>query len=73
MRVGQHCANVLVDTARLSGHRPVSLEQEQADLIYSTPPVFSARFEVRLAIGAKAALPCSGSCTQGSCSLSSEA
>lgn len=31
---------------RRSSHRPESPEQELADLIYSTPPVFSARFEV---------------------------
>lgn len=45
VRVGQHFANRLVDAARLSAHRPASQEQELADLIYSTAPVFSARFE----------------------------
>ena len=49
VRVGQHFANRLVDTARYSAHRPASSEQELADLIYSTAPVFSARFEVRAA------------------------
>jgi hypothetical protein len=47
VRVGQHFANRLVDTARYSSHGPASHEQELADLIYSTAPVFSARFEVR--------------------------
>lgn len=46
VRVGQHFANNLVDAARYSDHGPLSLEMELADLIYSTPPVFSARFEV---------------------------
>jgi gamma-glutamyl hydrolase len=31
--------------ARYSSHKPESPEQELAMLIYSTPPVFSARFE----------------------------
>ena len=42
----QHLANVFVDTARMSPHKPQSHEEEMAMLIYSTPPVFSARFEV---------------------------
>ena len=52
VRVGQWFANRLVDTARYSSHKPASPEQELADLIYSTPPVFSARFEtmVRMAL-----------------------
>ncbi|KIZ06309.1 gamma-glutamyl hydrolase [Monoraphidium neglectum] len=45
VRVGQHFANRFVDTARYSSHKPSSPEQELAVLIYSTPPVFSARFE----------------------------
>ncbi|GBF96107.1 gamma-glutamyl hydrolase [Raphidocelis subcapitata] len=45
VRVGQHLANNFVDTARYSDHAPDSHEQELADLIYSTAPVFSARFE----------------------------
>lgn len=45
VRVGQHFANAFVDTARHSTHKPASPEQELADLIYSTPPIFSARFE----------------------------
>lgn len=46
VRVSQHLANVFVDTARFSPHKPESHEEELAMLIYSTPPVFSARFEV---------------------------
>ncbi|GBF95078.1 gamma-glutamyl hydrolase [Raphidocelis subcapitata] len=45
VRVGQWFANRFVDTARYSSNGPASHEQELADLIYSTPPVFSARFE----------------------------
>ncbi|WIA39229.1 hypothetical protein OEZ86_005353 [Tetradesmus obliquus] len=45
VRVGQHVANYFIDTARYSSHRPESNEEELAMLIYSTPPVFSARFE----------------------------
>jgi gamma-glutamyl hydrolase len=47
VRVGQHVANYFIDTARYSSHKPESNEEELAMLIYSTPPVFSARFEVR--------------------------
>lgn len=46
IRVSQHLANAFIDTARYSSHKPESLEEELAMLIYSTPPVFSARFEV---------------------------
>lgn len=45
VRVGQHFANTFMEHARRSSHKPESPEQELADLIYSTPPVFSARFE----------------------------
>lgn len=45
VRVGQHLANVFVDTARYSDHEPESHEEELAMLLYSTAPVFSARFE----------------------------
>jgi hypothetical protein len=45
VRLGQHFANYFVDTARYSSHKPESPEQELQMLIYSTPPVFSARFE----------------------------
>lgn len=43
----QHLANVFIDTARMSPHKPQSHEEELAMLIYSTAPVFSARFEVQ--------------------------
>lgn len=46
VRVSQHLANYLVDTARQSSHKPESHEEELAMLIYSTPPTFSARFEI---------------------------
>jgi gamma-glutamyl hydrolase len=46
VRLGQHFANYFVDTARYSSHKPESPEEELQMLIYSTPPVFSARFEV---------------------------
>lgn len=46
IRVSQHLANKFIDTARYSSHAPESPEQELALLIYDTPPVFSARFEV---------------------------
>lgn len=49
VRVGQWLSNKFVDTARYSSHAPASLEQELADLIYSTAPVFSARFETMAA------------------------
>lgn len=44
--VSQHLANVFVDTARYSRHKPESKEEELAMLIYSTAPIFSARFEI---------------------------
>lgn len=46
IRVSQHLANVFVSAARMSSHKPQSKEEELALLIYSTPPIFSARFEV---------------------------
>lgn len=46
VRVSQHLANTYIDTARHNNHAPESPEQELAMLIYSTPPIFSARFEV---------------------------
>lgn len=46
IRVSQHLANYFIDTARYNSHTPESPEQELAMLIYSTPPIFSARFEV---------------------------
>lgn len=48
IRVSQHLANQFIDMARYNSHTPESPEQELAMLIYSTPPIFSARFEVRL-------------------------
>jgi hypothetical protein len=39
-------APLLIEFTRRSSHKPESPEQELADLIYSTAPVFSARFEV---------------------------
>jgi gamma-glutamyl hydrolase len=45
IRVSQHLANQFIDTARYNAHSPESPEQELALLIYSTPPIFSARFE----------------------------
>eukprot|EP00878_Enallax_costatus_P015279 GHUV01015998.1.p1 GENE.GHUV01015998.1~~GHUV01015998.1.p1 ORF type:complete len:381 (+),score=77.51 GHUV01015998.1:217-1359(+) len=44
--VSQHLANSYIDLARYNSHAPESPEQELAMLIYSTPPIFSARFEV---------------------------
>jgi hypothetical protein len=46
-QVSQHLANVFVEQARYSKHKPESHEEELAMEIYSTPVVFSARFEVR--------------------------
>lgn len=46
IRVGQHFANNLLEVARMSTHKPESLEEELAMQVYSTPVVFSARFEV---------------------------
>lgn len=48
IQVSQHLANVFVDHARYSSHKPESHEEDLAMQIYSTPVVFSARFEVRL-------------------------
>ena len=47
IRVSQHIANYFVEVARKSSHRPESKEVELAIQIYSTPMIFSARFEVR--------------------------
>lgn len=46
IRVSQHLSNVFMEHARMSYHRPESKEQELAMQIYSTAPIFSARFEV---------------------------
>ncbi|PNH12468.1 Gamma-glutamyl hydrolase, partial [Tetrabaena socialis] len=46
IRVSHHLANVFLDQARMSPHKPESKEEELAMQIYSTPPIFSARFEV---------------------------
>ena len=46
VRVSQHIANYFMEMARMSIHKPQSKEEELAMLIYSTPPIFSARFEV---------------------------
>jgi len=43
--VSQALANAFIDTARKNTHKVASKEEELAMLIYSTPPVFSARFE----------------------------
>jgi hypothetical protein len=48
IQVSQHLANVFVDHARYSSHKPESHEEDLTMQIYSTPVVFSARFEVRL-------------------------
>lgn len=45
IRIGQHITNTFMELARQSSHRPESHEEELAMLIYSTPPIFSARFE----------------------------
>eukprot|EP00798_Chlamydomonas_sp_ICE-L_P027707 gene27707-7350_t len=44
--VSQHLGHVFVDTARFSSHKPESLEEELAMVIYSYDATFSARFEV---------------------------
>lgn len=46
IRISQYMANNFLEVARMSPHTPESHEEELAMLIYSTPPVFSARFEV---------------------------
>ncbi|KAG2482320.1 hypothetical protein HYH03_018742 [Edaphochlamys debaryana] len=46
IRVSQHLSNVFMEAARMSAHAPESKEEELAMQIYSTPPIFSARFEV---------------------------
>lgn len=46
IQVSQHLANVFVEAARHSIHRPESHEEELAMEIYSTQLIFSARFEV---------------------------
>ncbi|GIL44397.1 hypothetical protein Vafri_1876 [Volvox africanus] len=46
IRVSQHLSNVFMEHARQSSHHPESKEEELAMLIYSTAPIFSARFEV---------------------------
>lgn len=47
IRVSQHIANYFIEMARRSSHVPESKEEELALQIYDTPPIFSARFEVR--------------------------
>jgi hypothetical protein len=46
IRVSQHLANVFVDTARKSSHKPRSHEEDLELQIYDTCPIFAARFEV---------------------------
>ena len=46
IKVSQHTANVFVDTARYSSHKPESKEEELEMLIYGTAPIFSAKDEV---------------------------
>ena len=41
--VGHYLADLFMDWARKSPHKPASIEQELADLIYNTKPVFTAR------------------------------
>ena len=41
--VGHYLADTFMDHARSSPHKPASIEQELADLIYNTKPVFTAR------------------------------
>lgn len=41
--VGHYLADLFMDHARSSPHKPASIEQELADLIYNTKPVFTAR------------------------------
>jgi gamma-glutamyl hydrolase len=48
IRVSQHLSNVFMENARQSSHKPESKEEELAMQIYSTAPIFSARFEVRV-------------------------
>ncbi|KAL6765833.1 class I glutamine amidotransferase-like protein [Haematococcus lacustris] len=43
--VSQHLANVFIESARRSSHKPESKEEELALLVYDTCPVFSERFE----------------------------
>jgi hypothetical protein len=59
IRVSQHIANYFVEQARHSTHRPESKEEDLAIQIYSTPMIFSARFEVRSTntVAASAAVP----------------
>jgi gamma-glutamyl hydrolase len=47
LRVSQHLSNMFLEQARMSTHKPESHEEELAMLIYSTPAIFSARFEVQ--------------------------
>ena len=46
IKAAQHMANVFVDTARYSAHKPESHEQELDMLIYNTAPTFSAKVRV---------------------------
>lgn len=45
IRIAQHLGNNFIERARRSTHHPVSKEEDLAMQIYSTPPIFSARFE----------------------------
>lgn len=43
LSVGHYLADTFMDYARACPHKPVSVEQELADLIYNTKPYFTAR------------------------------
>jgi len=43
VRISQHTANVFIDIARHSSHKPESKEEELNFLIYGTKPVFVAK------------------------------
>eukprot|EP00201_Polytomella_parva_P003485 CAMPEP_0175075468 /NCGR_PEP_ID=MMETSP0052_2-20121109/22023_1 /TAXON_ID=51329 ORGANISM="Polytomella parva, Strain SAG 63-3" /NCGR_SAMPLE_ID=MMETSP0052_2 /ASSEMBLY_ACC=CAM_ASM_000194 /LENGTH=361 /DNA_ID=CAMNT_0016344169 /DNA_START=117 /DNA_END=1202 /DNA_ORIENTATION=+ len=46
IRLSQHLANVFMETARRSAHKPASMEEELNMVIYNTKPVFSLKEEV---------------------------
>lgn len=43
LSVGHYLADTFMDYARACPHKPVSIEQELADLIYNAKPIFTAR------------------------------
>lgn len=46
IRVSQHISNYFIEQARRSSHKPMSHEEELDMVIYGTPVVFSAKYEV---------------------------